>query len=272
MPPSPARTRSRAATKAAPRPGTSGGSALRLERLVPSGRSLLVGFALVGVAAALYLVARQTSLVAVRSVEVTGAPAAVQARIEQALQPLVGVSLVRIGAGSVSERLVSIPEVETVSIDRAFPHRLTVAITTARRVAVLRQGKETFVVSERGRVLATARRTDYPALPRIWLPAAADLSVGATIGDQRTVAAVSAATAVYRDGVGGLRVRTIAVGDNELTYGLRNGIEVRLGNLGLLPLKLAIARRILAAGGVERYVDVSVPERPVAGTNSQVEG
>ena len=52
-------------------------------------------------------------------------------------------------------------------------------------------------------------------------------------------------------------------------YPFLYGLEVRLGNLGQLPLKLALARKILAMGGVQRYVDVSVPERPVAEPRSQ---
>ena len=60
---------------------------------------------------------------------------------------------------------------------------------------------------------------------------------------------------------------------------LASGIEVRLGDIGDLRLKLAIARRILALAAPSRdttpaYVDVSVPERPVLGGrhNPQVEG
>jgi len=57
---------------------------------------------------------------------------------------------------------------------------------------------------------------------------------------------------------------------------LRSGLEVRLGSKDDLRLKLAIARRILATLGTSGggdYLDVSVPERPVAGSvNSQVAG
>ena len=51
---------------------------------------------------------------------------------------------------------------------------------------------------------------------------------------------------------------------------LRSGLEVRLGDVDDLRLKLAIARRILAMLGptatTAGYLDVSVPERPVVGT------
>jgi hypothetical protein len=61
----------------------------------------------------------------------------------------------------------------------------------------------------------------------------------------------------------------------ELTLVLRSGLQVRLGGVGDLRLKLAIARRILRAVGADSgstgYLDVSVPERPViAGSNAQV--
>ena len=272
-----ARTRTRAprassrTTRARPAAST-GGSGFQLVRLIPSGRSLLIGFALVGMATALYLVGRDTSLLAVHDIRVTGASVRVTRQVERALQPLVGASLLRVGTTDVAERLVAIPDVETVTIDRSFPHSLHVSLTTARRVAVLRQGRAAYVVSERARILAAAPRDISPALPRIWVPTAVDLSVGATVGDPLTATAVHAATAVFRAGIGGLRVRSVEVGDDRLTYTLRDGFEVRLGALQQLPLKLAIARRILAQGGVERYVDVSVPERPVAGINSQVVG
>ena len=254
-------------TAAPPRP-----SGVTLERLIPLGRSLIIGFALVGIAVTLFVAARQTSLVAVQHIEVQGVSGLLAGRIQAALEPLRGRSLLRVGSADVAERLVQLPEVETATIDRAFPHALKVSITTARRVAVLRQGKRAYVVSERGRILAAVPRSVQSGLPRIWVPTAIDLGVGGSLGDAHLVAAVHAATAVFREGVGGLRVRFIRTGEDELTYALRNGLEVRLGTLQQLPLKLAIARKILAGGGVERYVDVSVPERPVAGTTTRVEG
>jgi cell division septal protein FtsQ len=55
------------------------------------------------------------------------------------------------------------------------------------------------------------------------------------------------------------------------------GTELRLGEPSELRLKLAIADRVLRALEPEErtelgYVDLSLPERPVAGVNSQVEG
>ena len=59
-------------------------------------------------------------------------------------------------------------------------------------------------------------------------------------------------------------------GDRELTLVLGTGTELRLGNSGDIRLKLSIAKQILPIANGASYLDVSVPERPVAGYNSQV--
>ena len=52
----------------------------------------------------------------------------------------------------------------------------------------------------------------------------------------------------------------------EVVFELRSGLELRLGDAGDLAVKLEVARRVLPQlGGSEDYLDVSVPERPVAG-------
>jgi len=47
---------------------------------------------------------------------------------------------------------------------------------------------------------------------------------------------------------------------------------LRVGERTELPLKLAIARRILSKTPVFGYLDVSVPERPVAHDDPQLSG
>jgi hypothetical protein len=100
------------------------------------------------------------------------------------------------------------------------------------------------------------------------------LAVGGAL-PARLAAAARAASAGRGAGLpGGLR--TVEVGSDALTLVLGSGLEVRLGDDGDLRLKLAIARRILAQTGAAAagtgYVDVSVPERPVLSSNSQVGG
>jgi hypothetical protein len=67
-------------------------------------------------------------------------------------------------------------------------------------------------------------------------------------------------------------VATVKIEDGQITYVLRGGLEVRAGSAVDLPLKLTIARRILGQMPVSGYLDVSVPERPVGGSNPQLSG
>ena len=62
------------------------------------------------------------------------------------------------------------------------------------------------------------------------------------------------------------RIAVASLAHGELVYRLRSGLELRLGEPTDVRLKLAIVRRALRhlPPGVT-YVDVSVPERPVAG-------
>ena len=69
-----------------------------LLRVLPSGRALLVATALVLIAAGLYGVARETSMFAVRAVDVQGAPPALAAQVRAALRPVAGTNLLALKA------------------------------------------------------------------------------------------------------------------------------------------------------------------------------
>jgi len=59
-------------------------------------------------------------------------------------------------------------------------------------------------------------------------------------------------------------VRSVRIGGGEVSVRLASGTEVLLGSPTGLPLKLAVAARILPLAPSSRYLDVSVPERVVA--------
>ena len=269
-------TRPRARVEAAvvpfPRRRTSKGSRLALSRLAPSGRSLLLGFALLAATAGAYAAARETSVFAVRSVDVRGSRPAVAAQVEQELAPALGQSLLAVDLERLRRRAEALPTVLAVSFDRAFPHTLRVVVTPERPVAVARQGAGSWLVSARGRVMGELERGARRGLPRLWLKRDVKIEVGALFGGD-TASAVRAVAPLARKPLPG-RVSLVRVTPDELTLVQRSGLEVRLGDASDLALKLAVARRILPAlAGVGGYLDVSVPERPVAGQNlnSQVE-
>ncbi len=246
-----------------------------LGAVAPSGRSIVVGLGLLVAAVALYGAARETSVFAVQRIELQGAPPRVQNEIRRALRDERGVSLLKVDPAALGALLTEqVPEVQSASIDRAFPHTLSIRIRTEEPAAVLRRGAESWVVSTRGRVLRTAVHGTLLGLPRIWLGPDASPRVGDRV-DVRSGSRAVAALAPLAGGAFGLHPRYVRATRDEVTLVLRTGLELRLGDTGDLRLKLSIARRVLhtvGEAGPGSYLDVSVPERPVVALNSQVGG
>jgi cell division septal protein FtsQ len=153
--------------------------------------------------------------------------------------------------------------------DRAFPHTLRITVVAERPVAVLHRGREAWLVSARGRVITHLRRGAEAGLPRVWVPTTAPVSVGAILPPAHGLVAAAALALAARLPA---RVETASFVHGELTFHLRSGLELRLGQPTDLRLKLAIARRALVVAPVgTTYLDVSLPQRPVAGSaNPQV--
>jgi cell division protein FtsQ len=239
-------------------------------RLVPSGSSLLAGFALVTVAIAAYALARETPLFAIRELDVRGAPPAVRERVRAALTPLEGRSLVGLDAAELDRRIATLPDVVGVTHDRAFPHTLRVYVRAERPLLVLRRGRESWLVSARGRVVRPLAKGAQPALPRFWIPRSVEVAEGDTLDDAAAMRAVEVLS-LARTGLPA-RVRTVRIDGPETTLILRSRVEVRLGREHDLALKLAVAAEVLPhVGAGTTYVDVAVPDRPVADGATQAE-
>ena len=236
---------------------------------------MLIAVAVLASAATLYAIARETSMFAIREVEVSGAPPPLAKEVDGVLSRFEGRSLVSLNGAAVVATVENLPGVISATYDRAFPHRLTVRVVPERADAVLRTGVSAWLVSARGRVVASVGRGRYPALPRIWLPPGVQIKPGAFLADD----AGAAARALRSFVAAGFSRRALwaRIRDGQLTVALRSGLELRFGNATDVALKLAVAQNILTtlppprAGGPQ-YLDVSVPERPVAGSDSQVGG
>jgi cell division protein FtsQ len=245
---------------------------LDLATLVPSGRALVLAFAVLLAGLASWWLARESSLFAVRHVEVVGAPPGVSKQVERAVANEIGGSLVRLDAARIRSRVLELPTVRAAAIDRAFPNTLRIMVAPERAVAVIRQRSDAWLVAGRGRVIGAVERRRLPRLPRIWVPGSTTVVPGSTISGEPGTAAATAAR--LRAARLSSRVATIRVGEEGLTLKLRSGREVRLGPAADIGLKLRVAARLLPLLQAEdAYLDVSLPERPVAGTslNSQVE-
>jgi cell division protein FtsQ len=266
------RPRTRAASVVVPFPRTTSGDRLALGPLVPSGRSLLLAFAVLGGVLLALVLARETPLFGVRTIEITGASGPVERQVRRALDDRLGHSLFGLDLDAAQIDVGALPTVAGVTFDRAYPHTLRVTVVPERPVAVMRQGADGFLVSDRGRVMARVDRTAQPDLARIWVARDVRLEEGAFVdGDLGTaVGAVAPLAGIEFPS----RVVSVATTDG-LTLRLGSGLELRLGDARNVDLKLAVAGRVLHLLPVgSAYLDVSVPDRPVAGSetlDSQVE-
>lgn len=257
------RPRTRAASVVVPFPRTASGDRLELGPLVPSGRSLLIAFAVLGGVLLALVLARETSLFGVRTIEVTGADGVVRRQVLRTLEDRTGESLFALDLETARTAVTSLPTVESVTFDRAYPHTLRVSVVPERPVAVVRQGAGAFVVSERGRVIAPVERHARPSLARIWVAKDVRLDPGGYVeGDlESAVGAVAPLAGIAFPS----RVVSVTTTDG-LTLRLRSGLELRLGDRRHVDLKLAVASRVLRLlPQGSGYLDVSVPDRPVAG-------
>jgi cell division protein FtsQ len=239
-----------------------------VRRFVPSGTSLLVSFALFALAVASYAVARESPLFAIRQIEVTGAPPAVRLRVRDALAPLEGRSLVGFRNADLDRRIATLPDVVGATYDRAFPHTLRVFVRPETALLVLRRGDDSWLVSTRARVLLPLPKGARAGLPRVWVTRDTDVAVGDTLADPGTQRAVRVLAAAARELPA--VVRAVRVEARETTLILRSGLELRIGREHDVRLKLAVAARILPQLGADStYLDVAVPDRPVAGSEPQ---
>jgi cell division protein FtsQ len=264
------RTRAASAVVSLPRPHV--GDRLDLARLVPSGRSLVLTFALVSAVFAAYWGARATSVFAVETVDVRGAPPSVAREVQRVTRDLVGTSLLSVDASAVEGSVRALPSVAAASVDRAFPHTLVVRVAPVWPVAVARRGDDAWLVSGSNRVIGRADVRGEPGLPRLWLPRKVPVEVGRTLPTSYEPA--TRVLAGLRDVRIPGRVKAVRAASGELTVVLRDGLEILLGDTSDLLLKLTVAAQVvplLDAGML--YLDVSVPERPVASAylNPQVE-
>ncbi len=103
---------------------------------------------------------------AVRSIQVEGASPALAVEVRAELRSFDGRSLVAVNGDAVEQRVDDLAAVRASVVDRSFPHTLRIRVLPELPVAVLRRGPESWLVSARGRVIATIPLRTRHDLPR----------------------------------------------------------------------------------------------------------
>ncbi len=231
----------------------------RAEFRVRSRRQLLV----VGLAVAVLglLVVWQSGLLSVRNVAVVGTQHT-DPDVVRRVAELNGASMLGLDESGALRRIEALPWVASASVERHWPGSVTIRVTEHQPTAVAFVGSESALVAADDRVLQRA----------VVAPAGLVRIVGlhhlAADGQRLEIRGVGELAA---DIPASMRSRLVEVraGDPQAVSLALQGVEIRLGSLTSIPLKLAAAEAVLTADAPQScakyYVDVSTPTAAVAG-------
>jgi cell division protein FtsQ len=227
-------------------------------------RAFVRGFAAVIVLAGLgvggWLWLRDSSLVEVTAVRVTGATTSDEARIRSALESAArDMTTLHVREEILHDVVARFPSVADLKVDADFPHRLTIEVVEHRPVAALDIDGRRTPVSGGGIVLTGVMADDdLPSIRRDQLPQG-------RVDDARTKEALAVAAAAPERLLS--RGERLWWGPEGLTIDLRDGPPLIFGGRDDAPEKWAAAARVLAepsAAGAT-YLDLRVPGRVAAG-------
>jgi cell division protein FtsQ len=240
------------------------GRQLRLPRLSPRLRlALLVLAALALVLGAAYRFwLRDSDLVAVERVSVTGLTTDEASRLRSALESTAStMSTLHVDQGRLERAVAAFPVVSGLRVETRFPHEL--------RIRVLEHHPAAMAQADGGRVPVAADGTLLRGLPAEGRLPTIDVEGGLRgerLGDAEALSAArvaGAAPAVLQR-----RIEEVATGGEDgLVAELRDGPELIFGDDSRRRAKWTAAARVLADPEAEgaAYVDVRIPGRPAAG-------
>jgi cell division protein FtsQ len=211
--------------------------------------------------AAGYAWLRDSSLVRVRDVVVTGVSSSQEARVREALRATAtDMTTLHVREDELRAAVAPYTSVASLRIETRFPHGISIEVVERRPAGVVQAGGQRVPVSAGGLLLRGVR-------PEAGLPVVRidTLPVGARLTDRRARAAV----AILAGAPGAMagRLERARSSDQGLVVELRDGPDVIFGSAARVRAKWAAATRVLAdsesRGGT--YVDVRVPEWTAVG-------
>lgn len=231
------------------------------------GRRLSFGVGMVAVlalAGAGWMWVRDSDLVAVRDVHVTGVTASDAAQVRAALESAaLEMTTLHVRHDALRAVAANHPAVVDLAVSTDFPHAMTIKVTERRAVATL---SGNVPVTGDGVVLRGLTADDR--LPRLKVK---DAAVGSRLTDRRALAALTIAGAAPKPLL--KRAERVKLVDHGVVVKLRNGPELVFGTAADAKRKWAAAARVLAetsAAGAT-YLDLRIPGRVAAGGLAPVE-
>jgi cell division protein FtsQ len=208
---------------------------------------------------------RDSSLVAVQRVTVTGESGPDAGQIRQALIAAARtMTTLDVNRSELLTAVAPYPVVKDVLVSTQFPHGMRIRVIEQLPVGAVQVAGREITVAADGTLLA-----DVP--PKRWFPVI-PLRVppgGAQLTDPGARAAVAALAAAPYGVLGKIKLVT-----EDATHGLlaelRGGPRIYFGQATELPAKWSAALTVLSAPGSvgATYIDVTVPRRPAAGSGA----
>ncbi len=128
---------------------------------------LIIAASIVALSVAAVLVLSFSPLLAAKKIEVTGSKLVSEKKLLESLAPLQGVPLPRISEARVAELIGDEPAVDEIVVRAKMPDTLVVEVVEAEPVAILVDGKNSFIVSSSGEKLKKVGEKDKTKLPRV---------------------------------------------------------------------------------------------------------
>jgi cell division protein FtsQ len=228
--------------------------------VVRSPRVFAIAAAVVVVAALGWFWLRDSPLVAVDDVTVTGVSGPDAGRIRAVLEDAArDMTTLHVSAGDLRSAVAAYPQVKNIRLTTHFPHGLDIAVVEHNPVAVIVADGKRVPVSGDGHLLRSVQPGNLATVQMASVPG------GDRLTDRRADAAVemlAAAPSALR-----ARVQNVWTGSHGLSARLSRGPLLYFGTTERLEAKWAAITRVLedpeAAGAL--YLDVRVPERTAAG-------
>jgi cell division protein FtsQ len=230
--------------------------------VIASRKATVAGAVLLGlvVLGAAFLWLRDSPLVAVKQVEITGVDGAQAGEIREALTDAAReMTTLHVREDALRDAVATYPVVRTLSADAEFPHRLRITVSSYEPVGAMQLGGRAVAVAADGTVLDGAPTRGLAVIAADG--SAAGTAITGTMA-RRLVRLLASAPASLRG-----KVARAYRGPRGLAAQLEDGPRLDFGDISRLRAKWLAAAAVLADEDSRgaTYVDVSLPERPVAG-------
>jgi cell division protein FtsQ len=238
----------------------------RGRRILRLGLGLIVALA---VAATGWMWLRDSSLVAVKDVQITGVTASDGDQVKAALESAaLEMTTLHVRPQGLEDATASLTSVGSIEVASDFPHTLRIHVTERRPVAALasKGSEERIPVARDGIVMSgvSAERD----LPNLVLDEAA---IGPKLTDRRALRALAIAGAAPDELL--RRTTELVVNKQGVVASLKNGPELVFGSDADARAKWVAAARVLAESSAAgaTYLDLRIPGRVAAGGLAPIE-